>query len=167
MRWEILKLGLFLQLALCAGFLQGFYFKSLPQSQSRAIKLNPGRGWWLIVPQRVADALPLSTEANFCQFKAERRRSDSCFSFRVERDGTRGPGGKKNKSIHLRSFMAKCGKSIGKKSIAQLLDCIASHRSVRSLPLGGVPLGAANRDKHSFCQQSRIVLWKIEPTRKK
>lgn len=33
--------------------------------------------------------------------------------------------------------MAKCGKSIGKKSIAQLLDCIASHRSVRSLPLGG------------------------------
>lgn len=120
-----------------------------------------GRGRRDVVPQRVADALPVSTEANSCQFKAERRLSNSCFSYRVERDGREALEGRKKKSIHLRSLMADCCKSIGRKSIAQLCDCFTCHRSVRALR--GFSLDAANRDERRFCQQSRNVQRSIEP----
>lgn len=143
MRPQFFATSLFFKVCLtCAGILPCFYFiffktHFTPNNKiAIAIEVNQVRGRRLIVPERAADAPPVSTEVNPCQFKAEQRRSNSCFSYRVARDGREALTGrkeKKKKSIHLRWLMADCGKSMGKKSIAQLFDCFTCHRSVRCL----------------------------------
>lgn len=97
----------------CAGFSKNSHY-SQPREQHSHNKSETveGDGGLLSLSAR-QNMLPVSKEANSYQFKAEQRRSNSCFSYRVWRDGAEAPSGKK-KSIHLRSHMGDRGKSIEK-----------------------------------------------------
>lgn len=139
----------------CAGFSKNsHYSQSREQHSDNKSETVEGDGELLSLSAR-QNMLPVSKEANSCQFKAEQRRSNSCFSYRVWRDGCEAPSGKKK--IH--TFKISYGRpwQVNREmSIAQLFDCFTCHRFLRAPPWG-LSLDAASGDERRFCQQSRNV----------